>query len=337
MAKFAIDLHGGDFGPSVLIPSCFNFFRRNPQHIGMLVGNISSYRSYVQNCPSNIEWVDAQPIGQLIQKPSRMIRQDGNSSIEVCFRLLQKKQADGLVSAEHTGVLLVLMSKYGQMHHLVHRAVLASWLPTLNQKPSVMLDLGASYTAKHDQLLVYAAIGVGLTSQYSAKPKLSLLNVGTEFFKGPRELRLADKAIQSWGNVDYIGFIEASDVFLGLSDVIVCDGFTGNSIIKSAEGALGLTFDLLKRNLSGGFVSKLVSIWLKVQMSQTLKRLDPKSSNGAIVAGSDLLVVKSHGNAKEKAFFSAMQRMVDAHEDCYIDSIARQLDHLAASKIMASE
>jgi len=327
MARIAIDLHGGDFGPSVLIPSCFNFFRHNQHHYGVLVGDSRIYRAYVQQCPSNIEWIDADPIGDLARKPSRLLRREGHSSIEICYRALHNQDVDAVVSAEHTGVLLALISKYGQLHTTLNRPVLASWVPTVG-KATVMLDLGASFTATSDQLLAYAAVGKGLTKKSLIEPKLGLLNVGTEFFKGPPELRLAHEELQKWDGLDYIGFIEASDVFLGIADIIVCDGFTGNSVIKASEGALDLTFSVLREKLNKGLFSRLLAFWLKIQMKSTLRSLDPRIANGAIVAGSSLLVVKSHGNAKEKAFCSAIERAVQAHTLQYTASIWAELDCL---------
>jgi glycerol-3-phosphate acyltransferase PlsX len=327
LARIAIDLHGGDFGPSVLIPSSFKFFLNNPQHHGVLVGDSRVFKAYISKSPSNIEWIDADDIGDLAHKPARLLRNVGHSSIETCFRALHNQDVDVLVSAEHTGVLLALISKYGKLHSLLNRPVLASWLPSLDKK-TVMLDLGASFVATHDQLLAYAAVGAGILRNKAKKPSLGLLNVGTEHFKGPTEIRLANESLKSWSGIDYQGFIEANEVFRGELDIIVTDGFTGNSIIKSSEGALDLTFKLIKGRLNSGFISKLLALWLKRQMKLALKPLDPRTSNGALVAGSNLLVIKSHGNAQERAFESALCRAVEAHGLQMTGAIWSELDNL---------
>lgn len=327
MARIAIDLHGGDFGPSVIIPASFQFFLAHPEHRGILVGDVRSYRNYVQNCPTNVEWVDADPIGDIAQKPSRLLRSEGHSSVEICFRALANNDVDVVVSSEHTGVLLTLMTKHGKLHSLLNRPVLASWLPTLN-KQTVMLDLGASYTASTEQLLTYAAIGLGWLKSEGTKPSLALLNVGTEYFKGPPELRAANVALRQWKNLDYRGFVEASEVFKGDVDIIVCDGFTGNSIIKSSEGALDLTFNTIKQRFRKNPLNWLLGYWLKFEMKAALKPLDPRNANGALIAGSDLLVIKSHGNAREKAFYAAIKRAAQCHERQITSSIWSELDQL---------
>ena len=327
MAKIAIDLHGGDFGPSVIIPSSLQFFRENKQHAGVLIGDSRLCRPFLHKSPANIEWIDADPIGDLAQKPSLLLRKDGFSSIEICYRALRNRDVDAVVSSEHTGVLLVLLSKYGKMHSLLSRPVLASWLPTMGS-PTLMLDLGASFTATQDQLLAYAAVGLGVFRHREEKAKLGLLNVGTEWFKGPPELRAANDALSTWGHLDYQGFVEASEIFKGELDVIVTDGFTGNSVIKAAEGALDLTFKTMRQQLDKGLISRLLAYWLKIQMKMTLQPLDPRNANGALVAGSDLLVIKSHGNAKERAFYCALERAVDLHEMAVVNAINVELDRL---------
>ena len=329
MARIAIDLHGGDFGPSILISACLRYFRANPQHYGVLFGDLKECKPFIQFCPVNIEWIDAPGLGKLANKPSQLMRRDGFSSIESAFKQLVNQNVDALVSAEHTGVLLVLVAKLGQLHPAISRPVLAAWLPTLNGT-AVMLDLGASFTANREQLLAYAAVGVGLIGEAAAIPRLGLLNVGTEYFKGPAALRQADQALQVWPNIEYRGFIEASAVFSGQTDIIVCDGFTGNAIIKASAGALDLTFALLKQRMSRGLMKPLLAWWLKRQLKAVLKKLDPRLANGAIVAGSDLLVVKSQGNATAHAFGSAIERAVEAVEANSTRQIRRELDKLLA-------
>lgn len=307
MARIAIDLHGGDFGPSVTLPSAIHFFQLHPEHNGVFVGDPRARKIVSGPLPANTQWVDAEPMGDISQKPSRLMRSKGHSSVEICFQMLENRDVDVVVSSEHTGVLLTLVTKHGKLHSLLTRPVLASWLPTLG-KPTVMLDLGASYSASADQILAYAAIGAGLLSNQPARPTLALLNVGTEFFKGPLELRAADQLLKQWSSIDYRGFVEANQVFQGELDVIVCDGFTGNSVIKASEGALDLTFSIIRQSLSQSWFRRLLGIWLKRQMTSSLKPLNPRHANGAVVAGSDLMVIKSHGNADEVAFFAAIER-----------------------------
>lgn len=334
MAKIAIDLHGGDFGPSVTIPSSLEFFREHPEHLGVLIGDSRQFKRYVANPPQNIEWIEADLIGELAQKPSRLLRQNGHSSIEVCFKALANQDVDSLVSAEHTGVLLALMTKYGSIHSALNRPVLASWIPTL-KKQTILLDLGASFSATTDQLLAFASIGAGIAKASIEKPSVGLLNVGTEEFKGPTELKSADRVLKAWSHIDYLGFLEANQVFTGELDVIVCDGFTGNSIIKSSEGALDLAFKTLREKLNGNLFTRVLGTWLAFEMKGALKPLDPKLANGALIAGSDLLAIKSHGNAQHRAFKAAIKKAADLALGGVIGSIWDELDNINEAEDIA--
>ncbi|TCS42560.1 phosphate acyltransferase [Reinekea marinisedimentorum] len=328
MATFAIDLHGGDFGPSVLIPACFQFFRDHPKDQGILVGDLKTFRSLVQYCPVNIDWYDKPPLQGFASKPSRLLRSDSDSSIEACFQLVKSGKADVVVSAEHTGVLLVLTTKYGAVHPYLKRPVLASYIPTMS-KPTVMLDLGASYSAKKEQLLAFSAVGVGLIG--GSKPSVALLNVGIESFKGPLDIQAAHKALLEWCNIDYRGYIEASDIYSGEQDVIVCDGFTGNSVIKSAEGAMGFAYRTLKARLSNGLVNRVLGLWMRGELHSAMKSLNPEECNGAIVAGSELTVVKSHGCAKERAFRNALERAAKFYAEGAAERVLGQLEWLSST------
>ncbi|EAR09755.1 fatty acid/phospholipid synthesis protein [Reinekea blandensis MED297] len=247
--------------------------------------------------------------------------------------MLEDQVVDALVSAEHTGVLLALVTKHGTLHSLLTRPVLASWLPT-KAKPTVMLDLGASFSATSDQLLAYAAIGSGLFRTESSLPTLALLNVGTEYFKGPPELRNANQLLSEWPSIRYQGFIEASQVFEGKLDVIVCDGFTGNSVIKASEGALDLTLGSLQSVFNRGLLLRLLGLALKRPIQQALSPLDPHKANGALIAGSNLMAVKSHGNAGQVAFKAAIERSADLVNRQVIPAVWRELNRLIDDDVL---
>lgn len=328
MAKLAVDIHGGDFGPSVVIPSCLDFFRSNPQHFGYLFGNAQSYRAFVHESPANIEWIDTDEINDIERaSPSKLLRRSGTSSIEIAYKALANKDVDAIVSAEHTGVLLALTTKYGQLHNQLNRPVLASWLPTTASE-TVMLDLGASFSATSDQLVAYAAIGIGLMRSRYPTPKVSLLNLGTEAFKGPLELRTAHQVLSQWGGIDFQGFIEASDLYGGSTHIVATDGFTGNTAIKSAEGALKLALGSVSDQFTTSAWHKLLGFMLKLRLKSVVTKLHPDNANGALVAGSDLIVIKSHGNARRRALTAALCRAVDAIESQSPDLIWAELDKI---------
>ncbi|MDN3649524.1 hypothetical protein QWZ13_11420 [Reinekea marina] len=326
MAKLAVDIHGGDFGPFVVIPSCLDFFRSNPQHFGYLFGNAQSYRAYVSESPANVEWIDTDELSDIERAtPSKLLRKSGTSSIEIAYKALSNKDVDAIVSAEHTGVLLALSTKYGQLHSQLNRPVLASWLPTTSSE-TVMLDLGASFSATSDQLVAYAAVGIGLMRSRYSTPKVSLLNLGTEAFKGPLELRTAYQVLSQWEGIEFQGFIEANDLYCGRTHIVATDGFTGNTAIKSAEGALKLTLSSVSDQFTASIWHKLLGLVLKYRLKSVVSQLHPDNANGALVAGSDLIVIKSHGNARRRALTAALNRAVDAIESQSAERIWEELD-----------
>ncbi|MFQ3229132.1 MAG: glycerol-3-phosphate acyltransferase PlsX [Reinekea sp.] len=328
MAKLAVDIHGGDYGPSVVIPSCLDFFRSHPEHLGYFFGDARFYRAFIHECPSNLEWIDTDELSDVEKaSPSKLLRKQGLSSIEIAYKALANKDVDAVISAEHTGVLLTLATKYGQLHNQLNRPALASWLPTTGLE-TVMLDLGASFSATSDQLIAYSAIGIGLMRSSYAVPKVSLLNLGTEAYKGPLELRTAYKVLSQWQNIDFAGFIEASDIYNGSTNIVVTDGFTGNTAIKSAEGALKLAIKSVSTQLQQSILHKVLGLVLKQQLKNTMTKLHPDEANGALVAGTELLIIKSHGNAKKRALTAALKRAVYAIEHKSTELIWAELDKI---------
>lgn len=325
MANLAIDLHGGDTNPSVLFSASLQFLNRHPQHQGVFLGQDSTLQAFKSQATPNISFVATSKLGREAENPSRLLKNTGDSSIEKGYQLLAAGEVDAVITSEHTGVLMALMTKYGVMHQAVNRPILASWLPTSDGE-TVMLDLGASFTATHTQLLTYAAIAIGLLNEDCQNPRIGILNVGKEDFKGPAELRKADKALRAWKSIRYEGFVEASSVFSGHLDAILCDGFTGNSVIKSAEGASELILKVMRDRLSKGILKPLLGRWLASELNTELKKLDHRQANGALVIGSNLLVIKSHGAADEVAFIAALNRAVAANEQRVVRSVLSQLD-----------
>lgn len=331
MATIAIDLHGGDFGPSVIVPSSLRYFQNHPEHYGVLFGDLRICKPSKRIAmPSNVEWVDTDTLDPQYQvKPSKLLRHQSTSSIEIATMALANADVDVLVSAEHTGVMLSLMAKYGHLHPSLDRPVLTSWLPTAKGR-TLMLDLGASFSATCEQLTSFASIGLGLQQSLVHKPKVALLNIGAESFKGLLQLRLAAEQLTQWRDIEFCGFIEPSELYLGLVDIVVTDGFTGNTAIKSAEGAVNLVVDRLKEQFSGRWLNKVLGMVVRRRLSRALSSLDPDRANGALIAGSDLMLVKSHGHANATAFESAITQAQQYASERVAHTVWLQLDRISS-------
>ncbi|MHA7878284.1 MAG: phosphate acyltransferase [Saccharospirillum sp.] len=326
MAVLAIDVQGGDFGPSRLFPAVITFFSHNPQHQGHVFGHSADCATFLQNLPSNLRFQGTDQRLPADTGPAHLIRHQYHSSLEKAFQCHQHGQADALVSADHTGLLMALMHRHAVTHPAIERPVLVSWVPTV-KRPLVMLDLGASFSATAEQLLGFAAIGQAIVaSKSSLKPRLALLNLGVEANKGPQALRLAAAQLSTWPGIDYCGFVEANEVFSGALDVVVTDGFTGNAVIKAAEGTLDLTLNAIREELSVDWLGRLFGLFLGGRLKPRLSSLDPRRHNGALLAGTELTVIKSHGHADSQAFQAALSKAIEAIECQWSACIRRQLD-----------
>ena len=329
MADLAIDLHGGDLGPSHLIPASLRFFQQHPQHQGLLFGLTDACQPHLPSrLPANVEFKPCYHHLPAELNPAQLLRHRYGSGLELAYEMLADHNVDAVVSAEHTGVLMALMHRHAVPHPAVDRPVLVSWVPTA-RKPIVMLDLGASFSASAEQLLGFSAIGQAIASESrTKKPSLALLNLGVEANKGPQSLRLAAEQLRQWPDLDFRGFIEADQIFQGRLDLVITDGFTGNAIIKAAEGTLDLTLSALRDQLRGDWLGRVLGYFLNRRLKPQFVRLDPRRSNGALLAGSPMTVIKSHGDADALAFQAAIGRAVDAVEGRWCGRILDRLDQL---------
>ena len=327
MAVLAFDLEGGDFGPSHLLPASIRFFQTHSQHSGILFGT-SKHRASLSSLPDNLRFEPCNGTLPSNVNPGRLLRNDYGSSIELAVSQLSQQRFDAVVSSEHTGILMALLHRHGQVHTALDRPVLVSWVPT-SKDAMLMLDLGASFSATAKQLLGFAAVGVAIASgQLGRKPRLALLNLGVEPNKGPHSIRQAAEQLARWPDVDYRGFVEAGDVFRGNLDLVITDGFTGNAVIKAAEGTLDLTLGAIRHALNRDLTGKILGRLLRHRLRPVMRQLDPRRSNGALLAGTDMTLIKSHGDATGAAFQAALSRAIEASEAGWCSSIQAQLDAL---------
>jgi len=327
LAVLAIDLEGGDFGPSHLLPASIQFFQNHPQHRGFLFG-ASTPQASMPSLPDNLSYVSCSGTLPSNLNPGRLLRNEYGSSIEKAISELSQHQVDAVVSSEHTGILMALLHRNGRVHPALDRPVLVSWVPT-SKDAMLMLDLGASFSATAKQLLGFAAVGVAIASgQLGRKPRLALLNLGVEANKGPQSIRMAAEQLAGWPDIDYRGFIEAGEVFHGDLDLVITDGFTGNAVIKAAEGTLDLTLAAIRHALNRDLAGKLLGRLLRGRLKPIMRQLDPRRSNGALLAGTDMALIKSHGDATGVAFQAALSRAVEASEGKWCTAILGQLDTL---------
>ncbi len=307
----AVDAMSGDLGPAVAVSASLIAVRENEALSLILVGSPGELEALLNPAHERIQIVEAADVVRMNERPSHALRHKQNSSMAVALRLVRDGEAQGCVSAGNTGALMAFGRSILRMYPGIERPAITKLIPSLRGRCHV-LDLGANIDASAENLYQFALMGSLMASAINdlQEPRVALLNVGEEEIKGNEQVRLASHMLAQSETLNYIGYVEGSDLFRDVADVVVCDGFVGNIALKTGEGVAGLLIELLEqafaRNLYGRFVG-----WLaRPILSRVLKLMDPSRHNGASLLGLQGVVIKSHGNANERAMLAAIRQSV---------------------------
>lgn len=247
-------------------------------------------------------------------KPSLALRQGRNSSMRLAINAVKDGQASAAVSAGNTGALMATAKFVLKTLPGIERPAICGILPTRGKQPAVVLDLGANVECDAENLVQFAVMGVVFARAILGieKPKLGLVNVGTEELKGDGVVRNAAAMLRASPlPIDFCGFIEGSDIVAGNVDVVVTDGFTGNVALKIAEGTAKMLMDELKRAFTGSIMGKLGYLVARSALAPMRRRFDPRTHNGAMFLGLNGVVIKSHGGTDAVGFQHAINVAVD--------------------------
>lgn len=244
----------------------------------------------------------------------------------VAGRMVKEREADAMISAGNTGALMTAgLLVVGRMEG-IERPALAPMIPTMDDVGVLALDLGANMDAKPEHLAQYALMGSLYRQKVQgiATPRVGLLNVGTEAGKGNELTKHAYPLLEQLP-IRFVGNVEARDVLTGACDVLVCDGFAGNILLKSLEGAAGAIFGLLKEKFTSSFKNKLAAAVLMPELRGLKSKLDYTEHGGAPLLGLSGLVVKSHGSADGNAIKNAVRQARIAVQNQLVDSISKEI------------
>ncbi|THF81331.1 phosphate acyltransferase PlsX [Cohnella fermenti] len=325
--RIAIDAMGGDHAPQAPVEGALAAAKEWPDTTLLLVGKPDAIKAHLgDNPPSNITVVEALEKIEADDEPVRAVRRKANSSMVVAGRLVKEGEADAMISAGNTGALMTTgLLVVGRMSG-IDRPGLTAILPTVDGVGVVALDLGANMDAKPEHLVQYAIMGSRYRQKVHGidKPRVGLLNVGTEAAKG-NELSKAAFELLSEAPVNFIGNVEARDLLYRNCDVLVCDGFSGNILLKGVEGAAETVFSVLKTELMSSWKSKLAAAILRPNFRRVGKMMDYKRYNGAPLLGVGGLVVKSHGSSNAEATVHAIRQARTAVGNGLIAALADDL------------
>lgn len=311
--RIAIDAMGGDGGPAAIVAAAARAHARAPDLRFRLFGDEARLAPELARVPAlaaAIELVHAPDAISGDDKPSQAIRRAKTSSMGLAIAAVKDGQADVAVSAGNTGAMMAMAKLALRTMPGIDRPALAALLPSLGETDFVMLDLGANTECDATNLVQFAVMGAAYarTALDIARPKVALLNIGTEELKGTGELKDAAARLRAADHLpmDFAGFIEGDRISRGEVDVIVSDGFSGNVALKTAEGTARFVTDLLRRAFTSSLRSKAGFLLSKPALHMLKVHLDPNNHNGAVFLGLNGLVVKSHGGADVKGFANAI-------------------------------
>ncbi len=304
--RIAVDAMGGDEGIAVMLAGVARARRRFEGMEFILVGDEAQIREGLKNHPNLTaasEIVHAAGIVASDEKPSAAIRRAKTTSMGIAIDMVKKGRAGAAVSSGNTGALMAMAKLSLRTMPGIDRPALAALMPTLGENDTVMLDLGANTEVDAQNLIQFAVMGAAYAriALDLERPRVALLNIGTEEMKGTDSIRdaAAELRVAKHLRLDFKGFIEGNKLSRGEVDVIVCDGFSGNIALKTIEGTARFVADLLKRAFSSSIRSKIGFLISKPATELLRTHLDPNNHNGAIFLGLNGIVVKSHGGANE--------------------------------------
>lgn len=307
--KIAIDAMGGDYAPAEIIKGTLKAAAVYPHLELILIGKMELMQPYLSGItiPESISFQEASEIITMDEHPANAVRKKKDASVVVATRLVKEGLADAVVSAGSTGAqMAAALLGLGRIKG-IERPAIATVLPTLDGG-KLILDVGANLDARPEHLLQYAIMGsiyaekiMGITN-----PRVGLLNIGSEEGKG-NELTQAAYRLLKTARINFTGNIEGRDIPYGCADVIVCDGFAGNVLLKTAEGIAAFFIELVKDKLTATYVRKLGALLVKPVMKEIAQTVDYAEYGGAPLLGVNGISIVCHGSSREKAIINAIR------------------------------
>lgn len=323
--RIAIDAMGGDNAPKEIVKGSMAAIKKYQDIEIVLVGDEEKIKEFLTD-DTRISIIHTEEKIESTDSPVTAIRRKKNSSMVLAIKEVKEERADACISAGNTGALMtggVLI--VGRVKG-IERPALAPMLPTLNGEGFLLLDAGANMDAKPEHLLHYGVMG----SIYMQKvrnierPRVGLLNVGTEDEKGTELTKQAFALLKS-APIHFIGNIEARDLLNGVADVVVCDGFSGNVVLKTVEGTALSLFSLLKEELTSTFFNKIAAGALKPSFKKIKSKMDYTEYGGASLFGLQAPLIKAHGSSNETAILNSVRQTRLMLEEKVVETIKAEV------------
>lgn len=329
----AVDCMGGDHGPSVTLPACRSFLDAHPDAELVLVGTeaaLTPARGW-DRCRLAV----ATEVVTMDDPVEVALRKKRDSSMRVAISQVKAGEGEGAlahacVSAGNTGALMAVSRYVLKTLEGIDRPAIATVMPNRQGRYTTVLDLGANVDCTAEHLLQFAQMGSALVAAVDGReqPSVGLLNIGEEVIKGNEIIKQAGelfRAADQQGQIRFHGNVEGNDIFKGTTDIVVCDGFVGNVLLKTAEGLASMLGDFIKQEFTRGPFSRLAALVALPVLKRFKARVDHRRYNGAALLGLRGLVFKSHGSADAFAFEHALMRAHDAARNHLLERVQARI------------
>ena len=331
MTTLAVDCMGGDHGPRVTLLACRRFLDSHPDANLLLVG-LPTALSFFSH--PRAQMVAASEVVAMDDPIEVALRRKKDSSMRVAIEQVKSGAAQAVVSAGNTGALMAIARYLLKTIDGIDRPAIAGRMPDFKGGGTTMLDLGANVDCTPEHLLQFAVMGSALVSVLDniENPTVGLLNIGEEDIKGSEVIKktadLLRTAAKS-GDLNFVGNVEGTDIYEGVVNLIVCDGFVGNVALKASEGLARKISETLKNSFTHNIFTKITGIFAYPVLSDFKDRVDHRRYNGAALLGLNGIVFKSHGSADDVAFGTALDRAYDAAHHNLLERVRSRIAHAA--------
>lgn len=325
MITLSVDAMGGDIGLAVTAPAAATFLHKHSNAHLIMIGDSKQIQVALReaNAPmERIEIVHASEIVDMDEAPQHALKNKKDSSMRVAINQVKDGKAQAAVSAGNTGALMATARFVLKTHTGIERPAIAKFMPAAKDHQTLMLDLGANVDCTPEQLVQFAIMGNELFRALNPQcptPRIGLLNIGTEEIKGTETIKQAFHLLRD-SSLNFIGNVEANNIFNAEADVLVADGFMGNIVLKTIEGTVKFSSGVIRHEFKRNLLTRMGAIAALPVLKGFKKRLDPRRYNGAIFLGLRGVVVKSHGGTDSVGFVYALE---EAYHAARVDSIAK--------------
>jgi glycerol-3-phosphate acyltransferase PlsX len=325
----SIDAMGGDAAPTVVLDGLKLFATRRSNVVFEVHGRADELTSGIEQrgLTDRCTIMHHDDVVSMSEKPSVALRRAKKTSMWGAVQAVKAGRAGAAVSAGNTGALMAFAMMSLRKMEGVHRPAMTAIWPTIEGR-SVVLDVGANLDADSDQLVTFAIMGEAYARAVTgkAKPTIGLLNIGSEEDKGRDPLKLAAERLREPElGLDFRGYVEGNDIAMGVVDVVVTDGFTGNVALKTAEGTARLVASYVREALTSGVISKMGAALASSGLKRLKARMDPSNVNGGVLLGLNGVVVKSHGGTDAEGYATAVELAANLAASRYMEEVSAGL------------